>query len=112
MPKDDQVIRVGDIGTVLRRRVRQIDETGAEKARDISDDTVVFRFTNPASVSVDVDATVSDGPRGYAVYVLEDGVLDVAGTWRWAAIVTTTGGEEWESNAIDLAVEDGLPAPE
>lgn len=103
-------LRASDEGTVLRRRVRAETEDGAVRAFDLAGASVVFRFTDPAGISTDVPADVLDAPRGLCGIVTELGLLAVVGVWQWSVIVSSAAGT-WESEAVDLEVSAGLPAP-
>lgn len=106
------MLYVGDYGEVFRRRIKARDETGALRpfVLDPDVDVVVFRFELPDESTIDIDAEITDGPRGVADYLVELGVLSLPGPWHWQAIVTTATGE-YSTEVADFTVHPRLTAP-
>lgn len=83
-------IHVDDFGWVAKLRIVQ-DETPV----DISGYTTrLIIFVKPDGTEVEKTATFStDGTDGYLQYTVEDGVIDVRGSWKVRARVSHASAE-------------------
>ena len=101
-------IHVGDVGTNF---VVILYDPNSELV-DLSGATdITVRFRNPSGESADKEAELfSDGTDGKILYVLEDGDIDISGTWSYQVIVTTVTGL-WHTNIVNFTVYPNIAEP-
>jgi hypothetical protein len=76
-----------------------------------SANSLVIRFESSSHNIVEGDcAFYSDGTDGKMVYVADDGLFDVIGTWKLQCILGFPDGF-WHTNIIPFTVAKNLPAP-
>jgi hypothetical protein len=98
-------IHVGDAGTAIR--VHLVDQD--KKDFDVSGASLLqLTLLSPAKRRLVVLALpATDGKDGRVQYVLADGDLDTAGTWKLQAQVRIGSGS-WNSNVVPLPVVSNL----
>ena len=98
-------VHVGDYGTVFIITIK--DETGA--VVDISSATTkTIFFTKPNGQTLTKTAVfTTSGLDGKIQYTTVAGDIDIEGTWKIQAQITTPGGE-WSSDVTTFDVEYNL----
>ena len=98
-------IRQSTFGDILRSHIK--DQTGA--IVDLSTyDTFAFTFRKPNGVSIAKTATVYSAESGILQYVIESGLLDLQGLWRYQSTVQNGITEVYKSSIVTFKVYPNL----
>jgi hypothetical protein len=101
-------IRVGDVGTVIRVTVKDVDATGSSSILDVSGDTVKIILGKPDGSSLErVASFVTDGTDGLVQYVTQAGEIDMQGTWSLQVQVSNLTGS-WKSSVGNFKVYSNI----
>jgi hypothetical protein len=101
-------IHVGDVGTrfivTVYNQNSQLIDLGIATS-------LTIRFRNPSGVSSDKTAVLyTNGSDGKLMYELEAGDIDIAGTWKYQAIIEFAGGT-WHTNVTNFIVYENIAEP-
>ncbi len=99
--QDNPEIHVGDFGTQFISTINK--QTGVPI--DISGATsITFRFLKPNGTAVDKTGSLyMGGTTGKTIYIIEDGLFDVSGLWKYQVIILIGGGK-WYTNIVEFTV--------
>ena len=101
-------IHVGDVGTIIRVTVQDIDGSGVSSALDVSGDTVKIILGKPDGSSLERAASfVTDGTDGLVQYVTQAGEIDMQGTWSLQVQVSNLAGS-WKSSVGNFKVYSNI----
>lgn len=106
--QDNPEIHVGDFGTQFISTINQ--ESGIPL--NISGATsITFRFLKPTGISVDKTGSLyMGGTTGKTIYIVENGLFDVSGLWKYQVILVIGAGK-WYTNIVDFTVYPNIQTP-
>jgi len=97
-------LRKSDFGATVRVTVTQQDGP----PRDITNDTITFRFKKPSGTTSDKGASIVTAASGICQYVIESGLLDESGTWRIQAVLVNGSTSTFRTEIGEFVVEENL----
>ena len=113
-------LHVDDVGTNLLYRVFECLEDGTKAIVDITTATsliIRYRKSDVAKTTYDKAGSIytggdnGDGTDGIIRYVVEEGFVDIKGSWKEQAIISFPGGSVFHSSIHDKIVVANLAPP-
>jgi hypothetical protein len=79
------VLQVSDYGSKILATIRDGDDGDPV---NVTGYTITFRFLKPSGTTSDKSGSIVSGAGGVVQYILESGLIDEAGAWRWQILLT------------------------
>jgi hypothetical protein len=102
-------IQVGDIGTIIRVTIQDLQKDGTTPALDVSTATTQqFIFAKPSGATLTVTSTfTTDGTDGNVQYTTVSGDINESGNWRLQVkLIFPTG--TWHTDIGTFRVHDNI----